>query len=186
MSLRRHTRTQRFRVLRDQASNASYESDRSGRAEQVDRSQRPDLATRAGLLTAAISARPSGDICERRTLRSSFARGTRERAGDFHERLDLPRVHVLAVERDVPPPRDHEARAGRRVVEYRLGSARRVPVDPPRASTTRTPSHPATARMMTSRSFVAPGMTVIRRTVVSHRCAVRRTGLDSTRRLLRC
>src|SRR6185437_9676404 len=56
----------------------------------------------------------------------------RERATDLHERLELPRIHVLAVEGDVPPAREHEARPRRRVVEHRLGHARRVAVDPSR------------------------------------------------------
>src|SRR6266545_2985802 len=54
---------------------------------------------------------------------------TRERAKDLHDRLELPRVHVLAVARDVPPAREHQARARRRMVQHRLGRSRRVPVD---------------------------------------------------------
>ena len=53
-------------------------------------------------------------------------------AGDLHERFELPRVHVLAVARDVPPAREHQPRPGRRVVEHRLGRSRRVAVDAPR------------------------------------------------------
>src|SRR4051812_44179482 len=54
---------------------------------------------------------------------------TREWAADIHQRFDLPRVHVLAVAGDVPPAREHEARAPRRVVEHRLGRSSRVTVD---------------------------------------------------------
>src|SRR3990172_2128142 len=54
-----------------------------------------------------------------------------ERAGDLHERLELPRIHVLAVARDVPPAREHEACPRTRVVEHRLGRSRRVLMDPP-------------------------------------------------------
>ncbi|MDX6667369.1 MAG: hypothetical protein QOK04_749 [Solirubrobacteraceae bacterium] len=53
---------------------------------------------------------------------------TRERAEDLHDRLELPRIHVLPVARDVPPTRKHEARARRRVVEHGLGRSRRVSV----------------------------------------------------------
>src|SRR3954454_3406142 len=49
---------------------------------------------------------------------------TRERGEDLHDRLELPRIHVLAVARDVPPAREDEARARRRVVEHRLGRSR--------------------------------------------------------------
>src|SRR5688572_10059651 len=52
-----------------------------------------------------------------------------KRAEDVHERLELPRVHVLAVARDVPPAREHQARSRTCIVEHRLGRARRVPVD---------------------------------------------------------
>src|SRR6185369_13088515 len=54
---------------------------------------------------------------------------THERAEDLHEGLELQRVHVLAVEGDVPSAREDEARAWRRMVEHRLGRSRRVPVD---------------------------------------------------------
>src|SRR5690349_15731458 len=54
---------------------------------------------------------------------------TRKRAEDLHEGLELQRVHVLAVEGDVPAAREDEARAWRRIVEHRLGCSRRVPVD---------------------------------------------------------
>src|SRR5437764_2213592 len=57
------------------------------------------------------------------------AREARERAEDLDDRPDLPRVDVLAVSRDVPPAREHEARTRRGVVEHRLGRSRRVPVD---------------------------------------------------------
>src|SRR3954466_12778959 len=40
----------------------------------------------------------------------------RERAEDLHERLDLPRVDVLAVASDVPPGGEHETRSWTRVV----------------------------------------------------------------------
>src|SRR5205823_8798200 len=53
---------------------------------------------------------------------------TRERAEDLHDRLELPRIDVLPVARDVPPARKHEARARRRVVEHGLGRSRRVSV----------------------------------------------------------
>ena len=56
-------------------------------------------------------------------------RKARERPEDVHEGFDLPRVHVPAVAADVPPAREDEARTRRRVVEYRLGRAGRVPVD---------------------------------------------------------
>jgi hypothetical protein len=85
-----------------------------------------------------------------------------ERAEDVHDRIELPRVHVLAVARDVPPAREHQARARTRGVEHRLGRSRRVPLDPPRDQHDQHPSHPATARSMTSGPFVAPGMTVMR------------------------
>ena len=55
----------------------------------------------------------------------------RERAEDLHERPELPRVHVLAVERDVPPAGEDEPRSWRRVVEHGLGGAGRVSVDAP-------------------------------------------------------
>src|SRR5581483_11019844 len=54
---------------------------------------------------------------------------TRERAEDLHEGLELERVHDLAVECDVPPAREDEARGWRCIVEHRLGRSRRVPVD---------------------------------------------------------
>ena len=86
----------------------------------------------------------------------------REWAADLHERLELPRVHVLPVAGDVPAAREDETRFRRRVVEHRLGVPVEYPCTPRGTSTTSTPSHPATARLMTWRSFVAPGMTVIR------------------------
>jgi hypothetical protein len=61
----------------------------------------------------------------------SEARKTRERAGDLHDRLELPGVHVLAVARDVPSAREDEACPWGRVVKNRLGRSRRVPVDAP-------------------------------------------------------
>ena len=84
-------------------------------------------------------------------------------AGDFHERLELPRVHVLAVARDVPPAREHEARAPEARSRALPGPSPSSTRGHPRGtSTTSTPSHPATARSITSRSSVAPGMTVMR------------------------
>jgi hypothetical protein len=59
---------------------------------------------------------------------SEFRQGT----GDLHERLELPRIHVLAVARDVPPAREHQAGRGTCVVEHRLGRSGRVVVDPSR------------------------------------------------------
>ena len=69
---------------------------------------------------------------------------------------------MLAVAGDVPTAREHEPRAGRGMVEHGLSGAARVAVHAPRTSTTRTPSQPATARLITSRSSVAPGKTVMR------------------------
>jgi hypothetical protein len=46
--------------------------------------------------------------------------------------LTLPGVDVLAVARDVPPAREHEARTRTRGVENRLGRSGRVLLDPPR------------------------------------------------------
>src|SRR5215218_6020711 len=40
------------------------------------------------------------EVCE--------ASEARQRTADLDERLELPRVHVLAVARDVPPAREHE------------------------------------------------------------------------------
>src|SRR3954453_23175012 len=54
---------------------------------------------------------------------------TRKRAEDLHERFELQRVDVPAVEGDVPSTREDEARARRRIVEHRLGRSRRVAVD---------------------------------------------------------
>ena len=53
----------------------------------------------------------------------------REWTADLHERLELPRVHVLPVAGDVPAAREHETRSRRRVVEHRLGRSRGVPLD---------------------------------------------------------
>src|SRR5947209_14618688 len=44
---------------------------------------------------------------------------SRKSPADRHERFELPRVHVLAVEADVPPAREHQPGPGRRVVEHR-------------------------------------------------------------------
>src|SRR6187401_379466 len=57
---------------------------------------------------------------------------TREWTPDLHERLELQRIHVLAVERDVPAAGEDEARPPRRIVEHRLCGARRIPVHAPR------------------------------------------------------
>ena len=55
----------------------------------------------------------------------------RERAEDVYDRLELPRIDVLAITRDVPPAREHQTRPRTRVVEDRLGLSGRVLVDPP-------------------------------------------------------
>src|SRR5438093_5737299 len=49
------------------------------------------------------------------SLRSA-KRARREWTADLHERLELPRVHVLPVAGDVPAAREHETRPRRRVV----------------------------------------------------------------------
>src|SRR6266496_4435967 len=53
----------------------------------------------------------------------------REWTADLHERLELPRVHVLPVAGDVPAAREHETRPRRRVVEHCLGRSSGVLVD---------------------------------------------------------
>ena len=113
----------------------------------------------------AAHDRPSGVAGEDPAARVNLvveirhAREPGEPAEDLHERLQLPRVHVLAVARDVPPVREDEPRARRRVVEHRLRGAGRVVLDAPGHQHR---EHPVTAALMTSRSFVAPGMTVMR------------------------
>ena len=51
-----------------------------------------------------------------------------EAAADVDERLELPRVDVLAVAGDVPPAREHQPRSRLGVVEHRLRRPRRVAV----------------------------------------------------------
>ena len=46
---------------------------------------------------------------------------SRDAACHLHQRLDLPRVHVLAIARDVVPTREHQASPGTGQVEHRLG-----------------------------------------------------------------
>src|SRR5213078_4357685 len=55
---------------------------------------------------------------------------TRERAEDIHDRVELPRIHFLAVAGDMPPAGENEARPRRGVVEHRLGRSRRIAVNP--------------------------------------------------------
>jgi hypothetical protein len=76
--------------------------------------------------------------------------------------LQTARVDIVTVTRDVPPAGKHQPRALRRVVEHRLSRLGRVPVHARGTSTVRTPTQPATALLMTSRSSVAPGTTVMR------------------------
>ncbi len=56
---------------------------------------------------------------------------TRQPADDLQGPFERPRVHVLAVPRDVPSAREHETRSRTRMVEHRLGRSRRVLMDPP-------------------------------------------------------
>src|SRR5215218_6456952 len=85
-----------------------------------------------------------------------------ERPPDFHERPELPRVDVLAVEGDVPATGEHEARSWRAWSSTAWAVPVEYPWTPRGTSTTSTPSHPATARLMTSVSSVAPGTIVMR------------------------
>src|SRR4029077_1449802 len=85
-----------------------------------------------------------------------------EPAQDSNLSLEPARVDVLPVTGDMPAAGQHQPRAGCREVEHRLSGPCRVAVDTRGTSTARTPSHPATACLMTSRSSVAPGTTVMR------------------------
>jgi hypothetical protein len=90
-------------------------------------------------------------------------RGARAGHRPFTSRSELPRVHVPAVAGDVPPAREHEARPPEARGRAPPGPfPTKYPWTPRGTSTTSTPSHPATARLMTSRSSVAPGTTVMR------------------------
>src|SRR6266508_2963245 len=63
------------------------------------------------------------------SLRSAKRARRASGTADLHERLELPRIHVLPVAGDVPATREHETRPRRRVVEHCLGRPRGVPVD---------------------------------------------------------
>ena len=49
---------------------------------------------------------------------------SRDPARHLHQRLDLPRVHVLAIARDVVATREHQAGPGTGQGEHRLGGPR--------------------------------------------------------------
>jgi hypothetical protein len=96
---------------------------------------RPWLSPTSRSCRARRSARVAGEHAPARlhlVVEVGEASEAREPAADLHERFELPRVHVLAVARDVPPAREHEVRPRSRVVEHRLDRSRRVLVDPPR------------------------------------------------------
>ncbi len=98
------------------------------------------------------------------TWSSRSAKRARRASGrrNLHQGLELQRVHVLPSrvmchpheKMSAPPEARSRAPPGSLPVEY--------PWTPRGVITTRIPSHPATARLMTSRSSVAPGMTVMR------------------------
>ena len=84
------------------------------------------------LKIASAHDRPSGsagkDLTARLHLVVKVNEGNdpRKPAGNLLLSLQGRRVHVLAIPRDVPAAGKDEARALRRIVEYRLGCSRRV------------------------------------------------------------
>jgi hypothetical protein len=55
-----------------------------------------------------------------------------ETTAEADEKLEPPRIDVVAIETDVPPARGHQPRPRLSVVEHRLRRSRRVMVDAPR------------------------------------------------------
>jgi hypothetical protein len=55
-----------------------------------------------------------------------------ETTAEADEKLEPPRIDVVAIETDVPPAREHQPRPRLSVVEHRLRRSRRVMVDAPR------------------------------------------------------
>lgn len=90
------------------------------------------------------------------------AKQPREQSDSLHDRLEGLPVKVFAVSGNVPAAGEYEARRRACVVEDSLRRSQRVLVYPQGTSTASTPSHPSTGFLITGRSFVAPGKTVIR------------------------
>src|SRR3954451_25109845 len=96
----------------------------------------PDRQALAGALLQAAAphdgpARVAGEHASRRldpVVEVGEAGKPGEAPAHIDQGLELPRVDVLAVERDVPPAREHQPRPRLGVVEHRLRGPGRVPV----------------------------------------------------------
>src|SRR3954463_12498425 len=94
----------------------------------------PDRQALAGALLQAAAphdgpARVAGEHASRRldlVVEVGEAGQPGEAPADIDQRLELPRVDVLAVERDVPPAREHQPRFRLGVVQNRLRGPGRV------------------------------------------------------------
>ena len=84
-----------------------------------------------------------------------------EPSQDTHLPLELARVDILTATGDVPPQENTRRAPGAAESSTACAVPAAYPWTPRGTSTVRTPSHPATAWPMTSRSSVAPGITVI-------------------------